>query len=291
MPRTPSPEPDASNAIGLALGGGGARGLAHIVILETFDELGIRPVMIAGTSIGAIFGGAYAAGLTAKEIGERAREFMSNPAGLLRKLFSGGPRDWMELWSLRPFSAALMNAEKFLEIVFPEASEADMGKLKIPFRATATDYREQSLVVIEEGSLGKAVAASMALPSLFRAVEYQGRVLADGGLINPLPYDLLQPESRFAVAIDVTGHARLRDDRPPGALEAMLASSQIMQNAIVHEKLKRIRPDILIRPAVETIRVLEFYRINEILEASAPSREQLKRELDRVLTDGRGKTP
>ena len=75
--------------VGLALGGGGARGLAHILVLEVFDELGLKPVMIAGTSIGAILGGAYATGLSAKEIGERADDLLSNPAEIARRLTSG----------------------------------------------------------------------------------------------------------------------------------------------------------------------------------------------------------
>ncbi len=278
------------DGIGLALGGGGARGLAHILVLEVFDELGLKPAMIAGTSIGAIFGGAYALGLTAGEIRERAETILTNPAEIARRLFSGTPKDWMQLWTLRPFSASLMNAEKLIEIVLPEAATARLEEVKVPFRAAATDYREQKLVILETGNLGKAIAASMALPSIFRAIEHDGHALADGGLVNPLPYDLLPSECTPTVAIDVTGHLRFPEDRPPTALEAVLASSQIMQNAIVQEKLKAKRPDILIRPPVDQFRILEFYKIRAILDAALPIKDELKRSLEARLSGVREKT-
>jgi NTE family protein len=273
-----------SDRIGLALGGGGARGLAHILILEVFDELGLKPAMIAGTSIGAIFGGAYALGLSAAEIRERAEEILTNPAEIARRLFSGTPKDWMQLWTLRPFSASLMNAEKLIHIVLPEAEGAQFEQTVIPFKAATTDYREQKLVTLETGDMAKAIAASMALPSIFRAIEDDGHALADGGLVNPLPYDLLPRDCAAIVAIDVTGHLRLPEDRPPTALEAVLASSQIMQNAIVREKLKADGPDILIRPPVHEFRILEFYKIRAILEAALPIKEELKRGLDAKLS-------
>ena len=285
--RTDMPDsstPGSQSRVGLALGGGGARGLAHIMVLEVFDELGIKPAIIAGTSIGAIFGGAYAVGLSAKQIRKRAEDILNHPADIARRLFSGTPRDWMELWTLRPFSSSLMNAEKLLEIIIPEAAAADFSQLKIPFRAIASDYREQVPVVLETGSLGKAIAASMALPSLFRAIEHEGHILADGGLTNPLPYDLLAPEATLSIAIDVTGQLRLKDDKTPSALEAVMASSQIMQNAIVREKLKRHKPDIFIRPPVYDFRILEFYKIRDILAASEPIKDQLKRELEDKLS-------
>lgn len=276
------PKP-ANDSVGLALGGGGARGLAHILALEVFDELGLRPNMIAGTSIGAIFGGAYATGLTAAEIRERAEEILSRPAEIARRLFSGSPRNWMELWTLRPYSAALMNPERLVEIVFPEAAEITFPQLAIPFRTVATDYWEQSPVTIESGNLCAGIAASMALPALFRAMEHEGRILVDGGLTDPLPYGLLQRHCGITVAVDVTGRMNSKSVRMPKTLEVVLGSSQIMQNAIIREQLKRRRPDILIRPPVDGFRILEFYKIDGVLAAAAPIKEEMKDGLKRAL--------
>jgi NTE family protein len=277
--------------IGLALGGGGARGLAHILVLEVFDELGLTPAVIAGTSIGALIGGAYASGLDAKEIGTRARDILSHPAEIARRLFSGKPRDWMDLWTIRPFSASLMNPRALTQLVFPEAASTDFTRLKIPFRAVATDYRSQSPVALREGPLDLAIAASMALPALFRPVEHEEQILVDGGLTDPLPFDRLGRGCTLSVAVDVTGHTRVSAERAPTALEAVLSISQIMQNAIIREKLKSESPDILIRPPVDTFRILEFYKIGDILEAAAPIKDDLKRALDKTLTDAGERIP
>ncbi len=276
--------------IGLALGGGGARGLAHILVLEVFDELGIRPTAIAGTSIGAIFGATYAAGLTAKEIGARSDEILSHPAEIARRLFDTTTGSWMDLWTFRPFTAALMNPQALVEIIFPEAATRNFSDLSIPLRVTATNYRDQSPVVLQEGALAPAVAASMALPALFRPVEQDGEILVDGGLTDPLPYDLLEPEGAISVAVDVTGRRTVDNDHKPNALEAILGTSQIMQNAIIREKLKRQRPDILISPPVDDFRILEFYRIRNILSAAAPIKDELKQALETRLNAGREKT-
>lgn len=270
--------------IGLALGGGGARGLAHIVALEVFDELGIRPSVISGTSIGAIFGGAYALGLPAKEIAARADEILSRPAEIARRLFSGSPRNWMELWTLRPLSAALMNPRVLVGIIFPEAASAEAESLAIPFRAVATNYHEQTPVVLRSGRLDQVIAASMALPAMFRAVDLNGCILVDGGLTDPLPYELIEPDCDITVAMDVTGRLSGRPGRSPTALETMLAASQIMQNAIIREKLRAHPPDILIRPPVDSYRLLEFYKIRKILEAAIPAKDQLKRAIDAHVT-------
>lgn len=275
--------------VGLALGGGGARGLAHILILEVFDELGLKPAMIAGTSIGAIFGGAYASGLSAREIRERATDILSRPAEIARHLFSGTVRSWPELLTFRPWSSALLEPKALMENIFPESANLEIAQLKIPFLAMATDFNEQSPVALSEGPLATAIAASMALPALFRPVRFDRRILVDGGLTDPLPYDRIAVDDLLSVAIDVTGR-KTSGSGAPGSLEAVLASSQIMQNAIIREKLVSQRPDILIRPPVDEIRILEFYRIKAILAASEPIKEELKQGLDLRLSAAREKT-
>lgn len=290
QPNDATSKPSASG-IGLALGGGGARGLAHILILEAFDELGIKPAIIAGTSIGAIFGAAYAAGLTAAEIRKRSEEILSNPAEIARRLFSSATASWKDLLTFRPsFPGALINPQSLIEIVFPEATAKKFTELKIPLRVIATDYGKQVSVILQGGTLAPAIAASMALPALFRPVERDGLILVDGGLTNPLPYDIMQTECAITVAVDVTGLRTANNDRKPNALEAILGTSQIMQNAIIREKLKRHTPDILIRPPVDDFRILEFYRIRKILTAAEPIKDELKRALQARLSGGREKT-
>jgi NTE family protein len=151
--------------------------------------------------------------------------------------------------------------------------------------AVATDYYAQEQVVIESGDLRSAVAASMALPAIFSGVARDDRLLMDGGLVNPLPFDVVAGLADITVAIDVTGASsgpgkRLR----PSALAALVASSQILQRSIVREKLKAAQPDVYIDVDVDKFHVLEFHRFREVLVAAQPAKEQLQRQLQRVLT-------
>lgn len=293
--RNSQDQPGAASAgptIGLALGGGGARGLAHILVLEVFDELGLRPHLIAGTSIGALFAAAYASGLTASEIRERAEGLLGKRTEIARRLLASPPDSLLELWSLRPLSAALLNPEALLDIVLPDALAARFSGLDPAVLVVATDYYAQAPHVIDRGSLVPALAASIALPALFRPVVLDDRVLVDGGLTNPLPFDLIEARSDVTVAVDVTGgRVPKRDGSPPSAIETTVAASQIMQAAIVREKLARHQPDIVLRPAVERFRILEFYKVAEILAAAAPLKDELKRALDTALSAAGERTP
>lgn len=270
--------------IALALGGGGARGLSHILMLEVFDELGIRPKLIAGTSIGAIFGAAYASGLTAKEIRGTTEDALRQRFDIVRQLFIARSDPIQKVMGLVPRRNALLNPEALLELVMPSRLAKDFSELKIPLRLVASDFFAQEQVVFESGALLPAVAASMALPVVFSPVMTKDRALMDGGLVNPLPFDLIMGEADITVAIDVSGAKRVPEDKaPPTAMEAIVASSQILQHSIVREKLKWLQPDIYINVAVDAFHVLDFRKLDRILAAAEPAKEALRRQLKRVL--------
>jgi NTE family protein len=271
-------------SIALALGGGGARGLAHILMLEVFDELGIRPKIIAGTSIGAVFGAAYASGLSAGLIRAHAEEALSLRFGIARQLLSARSEPVLKILNFLPIRSSLLNPESLLALMLPSAMARDFADLEIPLKIVATDYYAQEQAVLTEGSLRTAVAASIALPALFTPVMVNGRMLMDGGLTNPLPFDVLNGDADVTVAIDVSGAPVPVGKRPhPSAFAALMSSSQIMQRTIVREKLKVQQPDIYIDVEVDEYYVLDFHRFKQILAAAAPAKEHLRRQLDRVL--------
>lgn len=273
--------------IGLALGGGGARGLAHLLMLEAFDELGVRPAAIAGTSIGAIYGAAFASGLSAKLIRAHTEEALSQRFDLVRQLYSARAEPIAKLFRLLPMRAALLDPVALLDIVLPSKVPATFAGLDIPLAIVATDFYAQEQVTITSGPLRKAIGASMALPALFQPVLHEGRTLMDGGLVNPLPFDLLVGAVDLTVAIDVSGGAHEPSkSRIPGATEVLFSATQILQRSIVREKLKSSKPDVYIDVAVDQFHVLEFHRLKEILAAAAPAKEELKRELARILSAG-----
>jgi NTE family protein len=278
-------------SIGLVLGGGGARGLAHIVMLEVLDELGLRPKIIAGTSIGAIFGAAYAAGLSAQEIRAHSVEVLTGRFGLARNLIGAraqgngsGVRALGRTWNGPLSRSALLAPQAVLDVVLPAGVPRDFSELEIPLKVVASDYYAMEPSVLDHGNLREAVAASMALPAVLEPVAIGGRTLIDGGLTNPLPFDVLEGEADILVAIDVSGVTVASEKRAhPTMIESLFASAFLFERSIIREKLKLRRPDIYIEAGTGRFQVLDFLRVREILAAALPAKEKLRAELIRVL--------
>lgn len=283
--QAPPPARIRQPRIGLALGGGGARGLGHLVVLEALEEMGLQPATISGTSIGAIFGAGAAAGLPARYMRAHVEELLSERYGLIRQLFSARPRPVDRLFNLFPMRSALLDAEVMLELLLPSRLPATMEQLDVPLAIVATDFYAQEAVVMRTGPLRRAIAASIALPVIFSPVMIDGRALLDGGLVDPLPFELVRDGADITIAVDVSGAAgRPNDDAGPRAFEALFSASQILQRSIVREQLRSHRPDILVDTASEGVGVLDFHRFREILAAAEPAKEKLKRQLERVLS-------
>jgi NTE family protein len=271
--------------IALALGGGGARGLAHILMLEAFDELGLRPKIMSGTSIGAIFAAAYASGLSARDIRMHTERVLTAKFHLLKDVFSSRSRS--NLPALRDLftpRAAILSPESLLQMILPSGVARNFHELEIPLKIVATDFYGLQPHVFSEGPLRRAVAASMALPAIFEPVVINGRALIDGGLTNPLPFDLVAREADITVAIDVSGAPVPVDGRDhPTAMEALFASAFIFERTIIREKLKSEQPDIYIDAGTSHFQILDVFKVKEILAAAIPAKERLKRKLERIL--------
>lgn len=268
---------DTRSGIGLALGGGAARGLAHIVVLEAFDELGVRPAIISGTSMGAIIGACYAAGLTGSEIRDYASDFLATRLAAVRRMFPGNPSSWGSIFTFR--NTALLSPAKLMDVVLPQSVPEKFDELQIPLLVVATDIHRHDQYVISEGTIRPAVGASSALPVLLSPVSLDGRILIDGGFVNPTPFDIIGEKAEGIIAVDVTGpEARSRMEMP-GAIETWISAFQIALHSLVNERLKRIQPDILIRPDVGSFSTMDFLEIDDILLAAEPSREIAKKEI------------
>ena len=271
--------------IGLALGGGGARGLAHIAMIEVFDELGIRPVVIAGTSMGALVGAAYASGLEARVIREHAERVLASKVELARLLFhtgEGGP-GVLDLIEFKLFGPMLMNGESLVRIVMPPGVADLVEAAAIPLKIIATDFYGRHEVVIEAGRMGTAVAASIAIPGVISGPRIDGRVMVDGGITNPVPFDHVRAGTDVTIAVDVIGGPVPRRPRGPTNYDLALGGSQILMRQIARLKCEARPPDIYIEPLLDRFRVLEFFRAQEILAAAAPAKDDLKRKLEAHL--------
>lgn len=265
----------------VAFGGGGARGLAHIHVIEVLDELGIRPVAVAGSSIGAMMGAGMAAGMSGLAIEDHVRAVLSRRGEAAARLWRTLPRSFGELVS-RGVRFGQFDVERILRAFMPEAVPDRFEALEIPLHVTATDFYGHSEHVFAEGDLFLALAASAALPAVFRPVPYDGRVLIDGGVANPVPFDILDGKADIVIAVDVVGMPGGNGSQP-GALDLLLGASQIMMASIVALKLERSRPQIMLRPPVSHFRVLDFLKVERVLEATAPVRDELKQAVDAAV--------
>lgn len=267
---------------GLALGGGGARGLAHIHVLETLDELGIRPCAIAGSSIGAVIGALYASGLSGKEIREVAHHGQASTPEKRNGIF---PRYDLRRWAalLDPSfdRSGLFKGERIIRFLSDHIKCRTFEALEIPLVVTAAAYTDGSEVVFRSGDLLSAVHASMAIPGIFTPVERDGRLLLDGGVVNPLPYDLLQKECDRVIAVDVGGVRHADEQFRPKFFDTVVGGFEIMESSMIRYRLKTNPPDIYLKPQIRNIGLLEFYKVDEILEQSKSLRDELQAQLCR----------
>ena len=267
----------------VAFGGGGARGLAHIHVIEALDELGIRPVAIAGSSIGAIMGAGMASGMTGAEIHDYARSILGRRAQVASRMWRARPETLGEMvrGGLR---VTQFNAERILGAFLPAAVPETFAQLKIPLKVTATDFFGHKLAVFEDGELRSALAASAAIPAVFCPVLRDGRLLIDGGIYNPVPFDLVQGQADIVIAIDVVGAPNENDrKRKPNSIDLMFGASQLMMQSIIAAKLMQRQPDILLRPAVSGFRVLDFLKIDKVMNDTVPIKDELKRAVEGAI--------
>ncbi len=270
--------------IGLALGGGGAKGLAHIPMLEVFDELGIRPHRIAGTSIGAVIGALYASGLSGAEIREGVRSIpLSHGTTFRQALRNKEIFKWFKFFDLEFGHGGFLKGDKFIDFLYETMRVSCFEDLQIPLQVVTTDFFSAKQVVLESGELLDAVKASMAIPGVFTPVRRDGRILIDGGMVNPVPFDLLA-DCDVVVAINVIGTFRRVQHKMPSLFRVVLGSFEIMHKSIVALKLNQSPPDIYIAPDIVDIAVLDFHKADKVFKQALPACLQLKRALEQVIT-------
>jgi NTE family protein len=272
-----------TKSFALALGGGGARGLAHIAVLEALDDMGQKPAAIAGTSIGALIAAAYAAGMSGREIRRFVITLAHDRAEVFRRLIATRAGTFANLFNLGFGSATLVDAEKFCQQFLPDKVPDDFGELKIPLTIIATDLYRRQQAVFSSGPLKPALAASIALPTVMRPVVVAHRVLIDGGATNPLPFEELRGHADLVVAVDISGAPTDERRDIPNPWECLLATVLVMGNAITAEKIKHGAPDLVVRPRVGAFRALDFLQASAILRAAEPVKVELKEKLAALL--------
>ncbi len=236
--------------VGLALGGGGARGVAHIAYLKALEEQGIKPSVIAGTSSGAIVGALYAGGMTPDAM-----------YTMLENLFSMRKRSNVSLVkALKRAGFAYTLAKQFLSKALPKKT---FEELEIPLKLVATDFHTLEEKVFTSGEILPALLGSIAYPSVFIPQQVGNRYYMDGGATNIVPFDILRNECDILIAIDVS-QVRPNASLKPNIKNALHATWAATQEALIAEKLKLSSVDIFERPAFEDVSTMEFFKYKSI---------------------------
>lgn len=289
--------------IGIALGSGTARGLAHVGVLKAFEELQIKPYAISGSSMGALIGGVYASGYPLVKIEEFVRGMNF---GKFRKLLD-----------LRFSMKGLVNGSKIEEFLCSVMVKKRIEDLDIKFCCVAADLLTGREVVFGRGSLVNAIRASISFPGVFVPVYHDGMYLIDGGVRNPVPVDLLPDECDIKVAVDVgpsivkdrlvdkyfkshlhQGSKTLNDAftklirnifnsqdlandiEHPNILETLVQSAAIMQDTIYRGKISAFKDVLEIKPKCDKYKLTDFSKSGELVdlgyEAAMKALEELK---------------
>ncbi len=270
--------------VGVALGGGGAKGLAHILMLETIDQQGVVPDAIAGCSIGAIIGALYASGMSGRDIHASIEQFFvdsksDNELFALPKSFR-----WLDFIDPALAGGGLLSSDDFIAYLGEIMPARDFSDLKIPFRVVTADLLTGEQVVLDSGPLLPAIQASMAVPGVFPPVTIHGHTLVDGGVVNPLPYDLVS-DNDVVIAIDVSGNRDNEDLEKLSSIGVLLQSFHAMSKNLITVKLAQQQPDIYVHPDIRDVRVLEFFKARSVFEQSLPAQRRFAKQLAKVLHD------
>ncbi|WP_319531009.1 patatin-like phospholipase family protein [uncultured Cohaesibacter sp.] len=275
----------SEKTVAIAFGGGGARGLAHIWIMEALDELGITPVALSGCSIGALAAASYGSGMTGADLRRYVLDLFGNRGEVLSRLWQNRPKSFSELFaSPNPVGNWVQfDPEWLAEAFLPPDIKSDFSEFLMPVSMSASNYFTGEEVVFRSGKVMTAMAASMAIPALFRPVLFEGEVLIDGGCVNPMPIDHVRPHADIIIAVDVVGVPQKPADGKVGSFEMGFGATQILMQTIQREKMRHDKVDLLVQPLISSFRPLDFLKANDILAVSEPCKDEVKRSLSILM--------
>lgn len=242
--------------VGLALGGGFARGIAHIGVLQVLAENGIPVHVVAGTSAGSLVGALYAAGIDPWQL-ERLTASMN----------------WRALVRLKLRREGLLDASGLERFILGHVGDLSFSDLKLPFIATATDLLSGDEVLLQSGKVAPAVRASCAFPGIFLPVRMGQRLLVDGGLVHPVPTAVVRrmgADLVLAVSLNRPGQEQRS---PRNLLHILLYSITLLQRPQLAQSLEQA--DLVIHPVVDRFGVMELERVEDLVQAGREAAYQV----------------
>lgn len=247
--QVPAPVAKIAPKIGLALGGGAARGFAHIGVIQVLEEASIRPAVVTGTSAGSLVAALYASGKTGAQM-QHVAETMEEAT--------------IADWTLPIFSRGMLRGEALARYVNTQVRSRLIEDMPLALGIVATDLNSGQSVVFQRGDTGTAVRASSAVPAVFQPVQISGREYVDGGLVSPVPVRAARSMgAELVIAIDISSAPE--GNLAGGTLEILLQTFAIMGKSINTFELKDA--DIVVRPALQGVSSADFGARKRSIEA------------------------
>ncbi len=270
-PAAETPKP----RIALVLGGGAARGFAHIGVIRALEQEKIPIDMIVGTSVGSLIGAIYASDMNSFDLEWTAFALEKDDVfdyAILSVITSMGP----------------VKGDKLEEFVRSKVPAANIENLKLPFAAVATDLNRGTRVVLDRGPVAKAVRASSAIPGVFNPVELQGRLLVDGGLVDNIPIDVAREKGAdIVIAVDISEN--VANFNITNVVDVMVQAVAIIMNE--NTKLKKKDADVLIAPSVGTVAMLDFTQKKRCMQAGIEAAQRAVPEIRKKIEEWETKHP
>jgi NTE family protein len=290
-----APAPSGRPKIGLVLSGGGAKGLAHIGILKAIDSAGLKIDYLTGTSMGSIIGALYAVGYSADSIHQIASHIdwdliLSNQSSMRSIIMEEKDEfskyvvelPWVNNW-FRISTGIIEGQElwlKFAELFRPVYNIKDFSQFSIPFKCVATDVSTGDAVVLDSGELVSALRASMAIPSIFTAVEYNGKKLIDGGVVRNFPVeDVRAMGANLVIGSNVSGPL-LTSDKVTNALQVLMQVAFFREAENTRTQIPLC--NIYVHLPLENYSMGSFGEANQVIQAGLEEGRKLYPQLKRM---------
>jgi len=255
--------------IALVLGGGAARGFAHVGVIRALEQEKIPIDLIVGTSVGSLIGAIYASDANSFELEWTA--------------FTLEKDDVFDYGLMSAFTGmGLAKGDKLEEFVKKKIATANIENLKLPFAAVATDLNRGKRVVLDRGSVARAVRASSAIPGVFNPVDYQGKLLVDGGVMDNIPIAVAREKgAELVIAVDISEN--VTNFNLTNLVDVMIQSVNIMFNENVGYRKKDA--DVLITPAVGNVGMLDFTRKKQCMQAGIEATQRAMPEIRKKIEE------
>ena len=255
--------------IALVLGGGAARGFAHVGVIRALEQERVPIDMIVGTSVGSLIGAIYASDMNSFELEWTA--------------FSLGKDDLLDYAFFSAITGmGLAKGDKLEEFVKTKVTTTNIENLKLPFAAIATDLNRGTRVVLDKGPVARAVRASSAIPGVFNPVDYQGKLLVDGGVMDNIPISVARDKGAdIVIAVDISEN--VMNFNITNIVDVVLQSVNIMFNE--NTKSRKKDADVLITPKVGDVGMLDFTQKKRCMQAGIEATQKAMPEIRKKIEE------